>query len=71
MSTLEKIILEEEASKCLLCHNANCTKACKNHFDPARMLRSIRFQNSDDAHKYVDFSVCSHCSGDYEEARIR
>lgn len=71
MSTLDKIILEEEASKCLLCHNASCTKACKNHFDPARMLRSIRFQNEDDAHKYVDFSICQNCSGDCEEACIR
>lgn len=70
MTTLDKIIMEQEASRCLLCHNASCTKACKKNLNPAKMLRSIRFQNEDDAHKYIDFSLCNDCSGDCEKACI-
>ena len=36
--------LFEEASRCLLCHDAPCTKACGNG-DPARAIRAIRFGN--------------------------
>ena len=36
--------VKEEASRCLLCHQAPCSKACKNG-DPARALRAIRFGN--------------------------
>ena len=33
-----------EVNKCLLCHDAPCAKACPA-LDPARVLRSLRFQN--------------------------
>ena len=34
----------EEASRCMLCQDAPCTKACKTG-DPARAIRAIRFDN--------------------------
>ena len=40
-------IIKTETFKCMLCHNAACTKACPNGFDPARFIRSIRFENKD------------------------
>ncbi len=43
---------KEEASRCLLCENAPCTKACANG-DPARMLRAIRFDNTRNAAKWI------------------
>lgn len=35
----------EEASRCLLCHDAPCSKACPAGTDPASFVMSIRFRN--------------------------
>ncbi|MTV82826.1 FAD-dependent oxidoreductase [Secundilactobacillus folii] len=35
----------EEAARCLLCHDAPCSKACPAHTDPAKFIRSVRFRN--------------------------
>lgn len=35
----------EEASRCLLCHDAPCSKACPAGTDPAKFIRSVRFRN--------------------------
>ncbi len=35
----------EEASRCLLCHDAPCSKACPAGTDPGKFIRSIRFRN--------------------------
>ena len=35
----------EEASRCLLCHDAPCSKACPAESDPAKFIRSLRFRN--------------------------
>ncbi|MCT4621742.1 MAG: NAD(P)-dependent oxidoreductase [Marinisporobacter sp.] len=35
----------EEASRCLLCHDAPCSKACPAETDPAKFIRSLRFRN--------------------------
>lgn len=42
--TSQRLNVYEEASRCLLCKDAPCTKACKNG-DPARAIRAIRFDN--------------------------
>ena len=42
----------EEASRCLLCADAPCNKACKGG-DPAKAIRSIRFDNVANARKWV------------------
>ena len=42
----------EEASRCLLCQDAPCTKACKTG-DPARAIRAIRFDNHKPALQWV------------------
>ena len=52
----------EEASRCLLCADAPCSKAC-NGGDPARALRAIRFDNQAIARKWV-----KDCSEDELEA---
>ena len=43
---------KEEASRCLLCNDAPCSKACKTG-DPARAIRAIRFDNSKCATQWV------------------
>lgn len=35
----------EEASRCLLCYDAPCSKGCPAGTDPAKFIRSIRFRN--------------------------
>lgn len=35
----------EEAARCLLCHDAPCSKACPAGTDPAKFIRSLRFRN--------------------------
>ena len=44
--------IHEEATRCLLCADAPCTKACKNG-DPARAIRAIRFGNEKLAGRWV------------------
>ena len=45
--------IQEEASRCLLCAEAPCSKACKNG-DPARAIRAIRFGNEAVAGQWLD-----------------
>ena len=47
-----KLNVYEEASRCLLCQEAPCSKACKTG-DPARAIRAIRFDNSKTALRWV------------------
>ena len=35
----------QEADRCLLCHDAPCTKACPAGTNPAKFIRSVRFRN--------------------------
>ena len=48
----KKINIYEEASRCLLCQDAPCTRACKTG-DPARAIRAIRFDNHKPALRWV------------------
>lgn len=60
----------EEAARCLLCENPKCTSACPNSFNPDRMVRAVRFENSECAGKFIDRDVCASCSGFCEKACI-
>lgn len=42
---LTPLLLMEEASRCLLCLDAPCSKACPAGTDPAKFIRSVRFKN--------------------------
>ena len=44
--------IKEEASRCLLCADAPCSKACKGG-DPARAIRAVRFDNLAIARQWV------------------
>lgn len=57
-----------EAARCLLCGDAACTAACSKGYDPAGMLRSIRFGNPAGAVWKVDGTGCASCDGACEQA---
>lgn len=57
-----------EAARCLLCGDAACTAACSKGYDPAGMLRSIRFGNPAGAAWKVDGTGCASCDGACEQA---
>ena len=63
-------IIKTETFKCMLCHNAACTKACPNGFDPARFIRSIRFENKDGAYDMADAQICATCNAPCENSCI-
>lgn len=41
--------INKEAARCLLCADGVCDKACKNGYKPAEMIRSVFFENSENA----------------------
>ena len=62
--------IRDESARCLLCANAKCTNACPKHFDPARMIRAVRFDNARCAAKYINTDVCGKCDGKCEKGCI-
>jgi len=44
-SIFTPLLAIEEAARCLLCHDAPCSKACPAQTDPAKFIRSLRFRN--------------------------
>lgn len=53
-----EIILNNEASRCLLCSDAPCTAACPGGFDPARFIRAVRFENPQVGAGYINSAAC-------------
>ena len=57
----DDVYLKTEVGRCLLCHDAPCSKVCKN-MDVSGIIRSIRFDNSDGAAaRIADAGICSRC----------
>ena len=48
-----RVNIQEEVARCLLCNDAPCSKACGNH-DIARALRAVRFGNQSIAHQWIE-----------------
>lgn len=62
--TIEKT----DVARCLLCHDAPCRKECP-HLDPARILRSLRFQNEAGAALLLpEEDVCVGCASPCRQA---
>ncbi len=59
LSKFSNKILNEEASRCLLCQDAPCSAACPHGEDPARFIRAVRFDNAKGASKLM--SSCEGC----------
>ncbi|MGN1139019.1 MAG: NAD-dependent dihydropyrimidine dehydrogenase subunit PreA [Ruminococcus sp.] len=57
----DNIILKTESSRCLLCSDAPCTKACKNGIPVDKIIRSVNFDNVNGARFMLDNKSCSDC----------
>ena len=66
-------ILKESASSCILCNSKNCTAACKNGVDAAKILYSLRFENYCGAYSSAKKNTaCLNCtSRECEEACLK
>ena len=63
--------LHDEATRCLLCHDAPCTAACcKPGIDPARGIRALRFENEHCHGIFFNQESCSDCPAPCQEACI-
>lgn len=62
--------IRDESARCLLCADAKCTKACPSRYDPARMIRAVRFDNPECAAQFIDINACAACDGKCETACI-
>ena len=54
-------------NNCLLCHNARCTEAC-GVIDPARIIRSLYFDEAVVTNELRGQSPCKDCEGRCEKA---
>lgn len=53
---------KNESDSCLLCHNAACTKSCPHGKNPAKVIRSLRFDNTAGAADSADDAdICRVC----------
>ena len=59
----------DEVKKCLLCHDATCSKAC-GKYDPASFVRSCYFDNYFKSYKDAQNIDCINCDKDCENACI-
>lgn len=61
-SALNKLSAKNESDSCLLCYNAPCTKRCPYGLDPAKVIRSLYFDNKSGAAEAAKASaLCQSC----------
>ena len=63
---MENFVSSCELLKCLLCHDAPCSKACPYKQDPAKVIKSLRFANYEGALKNLN-DACKNCGAPCEK----
>ncbi|MDR3586716.1 MAG: NAD-dependent dihydropyrimidine dehydrogenase subunit PreA [Desulfosporosinus sp.] len=59
---LNEFSAKNESDGCLLCYNAPCSTSCPHGLDPAKVIRSLRFENINGAAEAVgDGELCKAC----------
>lgn len=59
---LNEFSARNESDGCLLCYNAPCTKRCPHGLDPAKVIRSLRFENISGATELAGaYELCKSC----------
>jgi len=62
-------LIKGEVSRCVLCNDALCSKACSKRLDPRRIIKALRFKNTLGAYLRVTDS-CAFCSAPCEKQCI-
>ncbi len=70
MSTYTHLITTAEVSKCLLCYDAKCSKACNKGKDPAKAIFSLKFKNKSVASEEINSNTCGNCEAPCEKACV-
>lgn len=65
MDKNQSLWLRNEVARCLLCHDAPCSGACPGRLDPARTIRSARFEN---VRPCLGGGNCADCAAPCEQA---
>lgn len=59
----ENLIIRQETSRCMLCHEAPCSSVCPENIPVSDVIRSLRFENADGAkEKLKDKGSCENCA---------
>jgi len=66
----EKKLFRSDMVRCILCHDAPCTASC-GKIDPARLLRSIWFDNENTAAASLYDNPCASCAAPCETSCVR
>lgn len=62
----------EEVYRCLLCHQAACTRSCPHGMDPAGGIRSLRFENPVGAAARIENNfACTDCDAPCESVCVQ
>ncbi len=64
----EHLIVTSEASRCMACISAECTKNCSKSLDPAKALFSLRLKNHTTASSILNRETCENCDAPCEKA---
>lgn len=66
----KKVFLSQEANRCLLCHEASCTKACPKGLKPDAFIRSIKFNDETNLDDFINKDLCANCDAPCEASCI-
>ncbi len=66
----EHLIVASEASRCMACVAAECTRNCSKALDPAKALFSLRLKNHTTAASIFNRETCENCDAPCEKACV-
>ncbi len=70
MNSYTNLVTAAEVSRCLLCFEAKCSKACSKGKDPAKAIFSLKFKNKAAAGEEINKDICKDCDAPCEKACV-